>query len=131
VIYRRAMKTRGLLRDTIHLSVGQGFRLVIQAALLSFIARSLGPDAYGTFVTVVAMAALLWAPSRAWAQINFFIKTYGQNKRKQRSAGERDPSHRVFRKLLSALGFGLSLILHLRPRPLVVITVLRFRPGPA
>ena len=26
------MKTRGLLRDTAHLSIGQGFRLVIQAA---------------------------------------------------------------------------------------------------
>jgi O-antigen/teichoic acid export membrane protein len=53
------MKTRGLLRDTTNLTIGQGFRLVIQAAYFVLIARSLGPDAYGAFVTVVAMAALL------------------------------------------------------------------------
>ncbi len=70
--YRR-MKTRGLLRDTTHLSIGQGFRLVIQAAYFVLVARALGPDAYGGFVTVVAMAALL-GPFSGLGTPNLFIK---------------------------------------------------------
>jgi len=67
------LKTRGLLRDTTHLSIGQGVRLVIQAAYFVLIARSLGPDAYGAFVTVVAMAALL-GPFSGLGSPNLFIK---------------------------------------------------------
>ena len=44
------MKSRGLLRDTTQLSIGQSLRLVIQAAYFVLVARSLGPDAYGAFV---------------------------------------------------------------------------------
>src|SRR6202167_6650620 len=74
------MKAGGLLRDTTHLSIGQGFRLVIQAAYFVLIARSLGPDAYGAFVTVVAMAALLGPFSGIGTQ-NLFVKNVRSGKR--------------------------------------------------
>jgi O-antigen/teichoic acid export membrane protein len=74
------MRTRGLLRDTTHLSIGQGLRLIIQAAYFVLIARSLGPDAYGAFVTVVAMAALL-GPFSGLGTANLFIKNVRSGKR--------------------------------------------------
>src|SRR3984885_15999508 len=74
------MKTRGLLRDTTHLSIGQGFRLVIQAAYFVLVARSLGPDSYGAFLTVVAMAALL-GPFSGLGTPNLFIKNVRSGKR--------------------------------------------------
>jgi O-antigen/teichoic acid export membrane protein len=73
-------ETRGLLRDTTHLSIGQGLRLVIQAAYFVLIARSLGPDAYGAFVTVVAMAALL-GPFSGLGTATLFIKNVRSGKR--------------------------------------------------
>ncbi len=80
------MKTRGLVRDTTHLSIGQGFRLIIQAAYFVLIARSLGPDAYGAFVTVVAMAALL-GPFSGLGTANLFIKNVRSGKRQASIAG--------------------------------------------
>src|ERR1700734_991157 len=74
------MKSRGLLRDTTDLSIGQGLRLVIQAAYFVLVARSLGPDAYGAFVAVVAMAALLGPFSGVGTQ-NLFIKNVRSGKR--------------------------------------------------
>src|SRR3984885_16097737 len=74
------MKTGGLLRDTTHLSIGQGFRLVIQAAYFILIARSLGPDAYGAFVTLVAMAGIL-GPFSGMGTPNLFIKNVRSGKR--------------------------------------------------
>ena len=123
MILSTRMKTRGLLRDTIHLSVGQGLRLVIQAAYFVLIARSLGPDAYGAFVTVVAMAALL-GPFSGLGTANLFIKNVRSNKREAAICWGNGILLTVFSgSLLSALGLGLSLILHLQTAPLVVITV--------
>ncbi len=119
----RRMKIRGLLRDTIHLSIGQGFRLVIQAAYFILIARSLGPDAYGAFVTVVAMAALL-GPFSGLGTANLFIKNVRSSKREAAICWGNGILLTVFSgSLLSALELGLSLVLHLKTAPLVVITV--------
>src|SRR6202167_331566 len=74
------MRAAVLLRDTTHLSIGQGFRLVIQAAYFVLVARSLGPDAYGAFVTVVAIAALL-GPFSGLGTANLFIKNVRSGKR--------------------------------------------------
>ena len=118
VILSTRMKTRGLLRDTIHLSIGQGFRLVIQAAYFILIARSLGPDAYGAFVTVVAMAALL-GPFSGLGTANLFIKNVRSNKREATICWGNGILLTVFSgSLLSALGLGLSLALHLKTAPL-------------
>ena len=68
------------MRDTTHLSIGLSLRLVIQAAYFVLIARSLGPDAYGAFVAVVAMAAVL-GPFSGMGTPNLFIKNVRSGKR--------------------------------------------------
>ena len=117
------MKTRGLLRDTTQLSIGQGFRLVIQAAYFVLIARSLGPDAYGAFVTVVAMAALL-GPFSGLGTPNLFIKNVRSGKREAPVCwGNGIVLTVVSGSLLSLIGMGLSFILHLKTAPFVVMIV--------
>jgi O-antigen/teichoic acid export membrane protein len=117
------MKTRGLLRDTTHLSLGQGFRLVIQAAYFVLIARSLGPDAYGAFVTVVAMAALL-GPFSGLGTATLFIKNVRSGKREASICWGNGILLTVLSgTLLSGLGVGLSALLHLKTVPFVVTIV--------
>ena len=48
-----------LKRNTFWILLGNGLKLVIQAAYFIIIARSLGPEQYGAFVAVVAIAAIL------------------------------------------------------------------------
>ena len=74
------LPTHGLLRDTTHLSIGQGVRLIIQAAYFVLVARALGPDHYGAFVTAVAIAALL-SPFSGLGTPNLFIKNVRSGKR--------------------------------------------------
>ncbi len=62
------------------MSIGLSLRLVIQAAYFVLIARSLGPDAYGAFVAVVAMAAVL-GPFSGMGTPNLFIKNVRSGKR--------------------------------------------------
>ncbi len=117
------LKRGGLLRDTTHLSIGQGFRLVIQAGYFVLIARSLGPDAYGAFVTVVAMAALL-GPFSGLGTPNLFIKNVRSGKRKAAICWGNGILLTVLSgTLLSALGLGLSVVLHLKTVPFVVTIV--------
>ncbi len=117
------MRSRGLLRVATHLSIGQGFRLVIQAAYFVLIARSLGPDAYGAFVTVVAMAALL-GPFSGLGSPNLFIKNVRSGKREAATCWGNGILITVFSgTLLSALGAGLSWILRLKTPLFVVIIV--------
>src|SRR5580704_14921285 len=107
------MKARGLLRDTTHLSIGQAFRLVIQAAYFVLIARPLGPDAFGAFVTVVAMAALL-GPFSGIGAANLFIKNVRSGKRAAAICwGNGILLIAISGTLLSILELALSLILRL------------------
>jgi O-antigen/teichoic acid export membrane protein len=117
------METRGLLRDTTHLSIGQGFRLVIQAAYFVLIARALGPDAYGAFVTVVATAALL-GPFSGLGTATLFIKNVRSGKRETSICWGNGILLTVFSgALLCGLGAGLSALLHLKTVPSVVTIV--------
>jgi O-antigen/teichoic acid export membrane protein len=117
------METRGLLRDTTHLSIGQGFRLVIQAAYFVLIARALGPDAYGAFVTVVATAALL-GPFSGLGTATLFIKNVRSGKREASICWGNGILLTVLSgTLLSGLGAGLSALLHLKTVPSVVTIV--------
>jgi O-antigen/teichoic acid export membrane protein len=117
------MKSGGLFRDTTHLSIGQGLRLVIQATYFVFIARSLGPDAYGAFVTVVAMAALLGPFSGIGTQ-NLFIKNVRSGKREAATCwGNGILLTVISGTIFSAIAAGLSLILHLKTAPLIVLTI--------
>lgn len=74
------LPTQGLLRDAAHLAIGQGARLLIQAAYFILLARALGPDKYGAFVTAVAMAAVL-SPFSGLGTPNLFIKNVRSGKR--------------------------------------------------
>ena len=117
------MKARGLLRDTTHLSIGQGFRLVIQAAYFVLVARSLGPDAYGAFVTVVAMAALL-GPFSGLGTANLFIKNVRSGKRPAAICWGNGILLTVLSgALLTAAAVGLSILLRLKTAPFAVFLV--------
>jgi O-antigen/teichoic acid export membrane protein len=117
------LKTRGLLRDTTHLSIGQGFRLVIQAAYFVLIARSLGPDAYGAFVTIVAMAALL-GPFSGLGSPNLFIKNVRSGKRDAATCwGNGILTTVISGIVLSALGAAMSWVLGLKTPPFVTFIV--------
>ncbi len=74
------VKQEGLVRDATHLSIAQGLRLFIQGAYFVLIARSLGPNAYGAFVTLVAMAGIL-GPFSGMGTPNLFIKNVRSGKR--------------------------------------------------
>lgn len=74
------MKASGLVRDTTHLSLSMGLRLIVQAGYFVLLARSLGPDAYGAFAAVVAMAAVL-GPFSGMGTTNLFIKNVRSGKR--------------------------------------------------
>ena len=103
--------------------MGQGFRLVIQAAYFVLIARSLGPDAYGAFVTVVAMAALL-GPFSGIGTPNLFIKNVRSGKRDAATCWGNGMLLTVISgTLLAAMAVGLSSLLHLKTGLLVVATV--------
>ena len=74
------IKASRLARDTGHLTIGQGLRLIIQAAYFVLIARVLGPEKYGAFVAVVALAAIL-APFSGLGTSNLFVKNIRSEKR--------------------------------------------------
>ena len=117
------MKTRGLFRDTLHLSIGQGFRLVIQAAYFVLVARSLGPNAYGAFVTMVAISALL-GPFSGMGTPNLFIKhVRSQNRAAEVCWGNGILLTLVSGTLLCLLATWLSRLLQLKTTALVVLTV--------
>jgi O-antigen/teichoic acid export membrane protein len=68
-----------LARNTIWMSVGQGARLVIQAAYFTVIARSLGVKNYGAFVGVVALVGMLY-PFGALGRGSLLIKHVARDK---------------------------------------------------
>ncbi len=116
-------KGSALLRDATHLVIGQGFRLVSQAAYFVLIARSLGPEAYGAFVTVVAMAALMGPFSGIGTQ-NLFIKNVRSGKREARLCwGNGILLTVVSGMLFSVGGAALSLLLHFKTATSVVMAV--------
>jgi O-antigen/teichoic acid export membrane protein len=49
-----------LVRNSVWMFLGQGLRLVIQAAYFTVIARSLGASNYGAFVSVAALAGIVF-----------------------------------------------------------------------
>jgi O-antigen/teichoic acid export membrane protein len=73
-------KKSGVARDTMHLSIGQGLKLFVQAGYFVLIARSLGPDAFGAFAAVVALAAVL-GPFSGMGTPNLFIRDVRSGKR--------------------------------------------------
>ncbi len=62
-----------LARNTVWMSLGQGLRLVLQAAYFVVIARSLGAANYGAFIGVVALVGILY-PFAALGSGSLLIK---------------------------------------------------------
>lgn len=56
---RSPLKSR-LARNTLWMSMGQGLKLLVQAAFFTVIARSLGTSYYGSFVGVAALVGILY-----------------------------------------------------------------------
>jgi O-antigen/teichoic acid export membrane protein len=71
---------RLLVRDTLHLSIGQGAKLVIQAVYFVFVARSLGPSSYGAFVAITALTGIA-SPFCGLGSSNLFIKNLRSGRR--------------------------------------------------
>ncbi|MGO8791720.1 MAG: oligosaccharide flippase family protein [Terriglobia bacterium] len=69
-----------LFRDTLHLSIGQGAKLVIQAVYFVLIARSLGPTSYGAFVAITALTGIA-SPFCGLGSANLFIKNLRAGRR--------------------------------------------------
>lgn len=115
-------QTQGLLRDTTQLSLGQGGRLLIQAAYFVLVARALGPDRYGAFITAVAMAALL-GPFSGLGAPNLFIKNVRAGRRDARVCWGNGILLSVLSgTALSGLAIGLSLLLRLKvPVPVMLL----------
>ncbi len=117
------IRASSLLRDATHLSIGLSLRLVIQAGYFVLLARSLGPDAYGAFVAVVAMAAVL-GPFSGMGTGNLFIKNVRSDKREAAICwGNGMLLTVVSGTLFSAIVVGLSYFFHLKTSPSVVTLV--------
>jgi O-antigen/teichoic acid export membrane protein len=117
------IKTSNLLRDATHLSIGNSLRLIIQAGYFVLLARSLGPDAYGAFVSVVAMAGIL-GPFSGMGSPSLFIKNVRSGKREAAVCWGNGMLLIVLSgALFTALVVGLSYLFRLKTGPSVVIVV--------
>ncbi len=68
-----------LKKNTLWVMLGNGLKLIIQAAYFVIIARSLGPEQYGAFVAVVAIAAIL-SPFVGLGTSNLIIRNVVQDR---------------------------------------------------
>lgn len=68
-----------LVRNTFWVFLGNGIKLVIQALYFVLIARSLGPEQYGSFVAVVAINAIL-APFVGLGTNNLIVRNVARDK---------------------------------------------------
>lgn len=77
---RKMLSKSVLARNTAWMSIGQGLRLMIQASYFIVIARSLGVNNYGAFVSVVALVGIL-SPFGALGSGALMIKNVSRDKR--------------------------------------------------
>jgi O-antigen/teichoic acid export membrane protein len=97
--------------------------MVIQAGYFVLLARSLGPDAYGAFVAVVALAGVL-GPFSSLGTPNLFIKNVRTGKRDAPVCwGNGILLTGLSGTLLSVLVIGLRYLFHLKMGLFVVIVV--------
>jgi O-antigen/teichoic acid export membrane protein len=116
-------KKSGLARDAMHLSIGQGLRLVIQAVYFILIARSLGSNAYGAFVAVVALAATL-GPFSGMGTTNLFIRDVRSGKRAPVVCwGNGLLLTTISGSTLTIVILALNLVFHLKNTVFVVVVV--------
>jgi O-antigen/teichoic acid export membrane protein len=67
------IKSSVIARNTLWMSLGHGFRLVVQVVYFIIIARSLGAQGYGAFVSVAALVAIL-SPFSGWGASHLLVR---------------------------------------------------------
>jgi O-antigen/teichoic acid export membrane protein len=72
------LRNSTLTRNTLWMLVGNGLKLVIQAAYFILVARSLGPAEYGAFVALTAVTGIL-APFVGLGTTNLIVKSVSRN----------------------------------------------------
>lgn len=106
-----------------HLSIGQGLRLIIQAAYFILIARSLGPEAYGAFAAIVALAAVL-GPFSGMGTTNLFIRDVRSGKREAVICwGNGLLITLLSGSLLTVVVLLVNYLFHLKTSPFIVLAV--------
>ena len=106
-----------------HLSIGQGLRLMSQAAYFVLIARSLGPTAYGAFAAVVALVSVL-GPFSGMGTTNLFIRDVRSGKREAVICwGNGLLITVVSGSLLTVLVLVVNNLLHLKTSSFIVLVV--------
>jgi O-antigen/teichoic acid export membrane protein len=68
-----------LARNTLWMTLGQGFKLAIQALYFTLMARSLGVNNYGAFVAVVALVGIVF-PFGSLGSGNLLLKNVSRDK---------------------------------------------------
>src|SRR5579863_9057796 len=74
------LKRSSIAKDTGHLTIGQGLRLVLQATYFVAIARILGPTSYGAFASIIALTGI-FTPFAGWGANSLFVKNVRSGKR--------------------------------------------------
>ncbi len=127
----RARIKSKLARNTLWMSMGQGLRLVVQAAFFAVIARSLGASNYGSFVGVAALVGILY-PYGALGSGNLLVQAVARDKRMFGAAwGNALATIAVFSTLLVAVATLASRVAlpHTIPVRLVLVVALADIPG--
>lgn len=75
---RELIKSK-LARNTLWMSLGQGLRLLVQAAYFTIIARALGANHYGSFVGVAALVGIVY-PFGALGSGHLLVRSVARNK---------------------------------------------------
>lgn len=123
VVTKMSESRKTLIRDTLHMSIGQGGKLVIQAVYFVLIARSLGPSFYGAFVAITALTGIV-APFSGLGTPNLFIKNFRSGKRTSQVCwGNGLAITVVSGSLFSVAISALNLVFHLKATLLVIFVV--------
>ena len=69
----RRLRGNALAQNTLWMSIGHGCRLVVQFVYFIIIARALGPQGYGAFISVVALSAIL-SPFCGWGASHLLVR---------------------------------------------------------
>jgi O-antigen/teichoic acid export membrane protein len=120
-----------LARNTLWMSMGQGLRLLVQAAFFTIIARSLGANYYGSFVGVAALVGILY-PFGALGSGHLLVREVARDKRMFAAAwGDALATTTVFGTLLVGIVILLSRVAlpHAIPARLVLLVAVADIPG--
>ncbi|MFE4114874.1 oligosaccharide flippase family protein [Priestia sp. YIM B13448] len=72
-------KNNVLVKNTVWVLIGQGLRIIIQAAYFIYIARLLGVEGYGAFISTVALVAII-SPFSGIGAGNLLIKNVSRDR---------------------------------------------------